>query len=170
MSTSDDQAAFLRQLEEHRGIVSSVAFAYCRDRGAREDVVQSISAELWRAYPRYDGRVAFSTWMYRVAVNAAISYYRRQTRERSRLVDPADFESLPAASEDDGDVARRTTLYRLIDGLDELERALILLYLDGNNHAEIADVLGISQTNVATKISRIKQSLRRSVASDVADD
>lgn len=166
MSTSDDQAAFLRRLDEHRGIVCSVAFAYCRDRGAREDVVQSISAELWRAYPRYDGRVTFSTWMYRIAVNAAISYYRRETRERSGPIDPADFESLPDASEDEVDVARRATLYRLIDGLDELERALILLYLDGKSHAEIADVLGISQTNVATKISRIKQALRRTVATD----
>ena len=144
----------------------SVAFAYCRDRGAREDVVQSISAELWRAYPRYDGRVTFSTWMYRIAVNAAISYYRRETRECSGPIDPADFESLPDASEDEVDVARRATLYRLIDGLDELERALILLYLDGKSHAEIADVLGISQTNVATKISRIKQALRRTVATD----
>ena len=148
----------------------SVAFAYCRDRGAREDVVQCISAELWRAYPRYDGRATFSTWMYRIAVNAAISYYRRETRERSGPIDPADFESLPAASDDEVDVARRTTLYRLIAGLDELERALILLYLDGNSHAEIADVLGISQTNVATKISRIKQALRRTVATDATDD
>ncbi len=152
----------MRKLEEHRGILASVANAYCRDRAAREDVMQSIAAELWRVYPRYDGRARFSTWMYRIAVNMAISYYRRERRHLRSVTDydQERLESLPAEPAEDED-EQRTALHQLIDGLDDLHRALLVLYLDGNSYAQIADVLGISETNVATKLSRVKERLRR---------
>jgi len=158
---NDAQAPFLAALEAHRGILVSVAAGYCRDRAEREDVVQSIVTELWHAYPRYDGRVRFSTWMYRIAVNTAISHFRRARRYDGTIgVDPQHFDTLAAPPDTGGD-ERRAALDELLASLDELQRALVVLYLDGNSYAEIADVLGISETNVATKLARIKERLRK---------
>ncbi len=161
MSTHDSaQAPFLAALEAHRGILVSVAAGYCRDNASREDVVQSIVTELWHAYPRYDGRVRFSTWMYRIAVNTAISYFRRSQRHADTVgVDPQHFDTLAAPRTEHDE--RRAVLDDLLASLDELQRALVVLYLDGNSYAEIAGVLGISETNVATKLSRIKERLRK---------
>ncbi len=155
----------MRRLDEHRGILFKVADSYCSDRDDRDDLAQNIVTQLWRAYPRFDARKAFSTWMYRIAVNVAISFYRSQAR-RVRNIAPAEdalLESIPAPEHDEGtDLA---FLGEFIQGLDDLSRALMILYLDGNPYAAIAEILGISETNVATKISRIKQKLRRQATS-----
>lgn len=149
-------------LEAHRGIVLKVAHAYCRDLADRQDLIQTIVVELWRAYPRFDRKRRFSTWLYRIAVNVAISFHRRQSRhvhEVMSLDDPA-FEQRAVAMREPAVDDQHDALYDLIASLDALHRALILLYLDGHSYAEIADVLGISETNVATKIGRIKQKFR----------
>jgi RNA polymerase sigma-70 factor (ECF subfamily) len=104
--------------------------------------------------------------MYRIAVNTAISFYRRERREGAAGADPEVLEALPAEPADDD--GGRDALHQMIDALDELHRALVLLYLDGNSYAEIADVLGISETNIATKLSRLKQRFRRDAAAEGA--
>jgi len=119
----------------------------------------------WRAFPSYDAARSFSTWMYRVALNVAISY-RRSAGSRDRhlaLVDQARLAAIPdpAATEPDD---RLRELYRAIDHLDDLNRALVLLYLEGRDYREIAEVLGITETNVATKLNRLKERMRRDVA------
>jgi len=78
MTRNSAQGAFLTSLDRHRGILFKVADAYCRDAASREDLVQDIVLQLWRAYPRFDDRARFSTWMYRIAVNVAISFYRSE--------------------------------------------------------------------------------------------
>jgi RNA polymerase sigma-70 factor (ECF subfamily) len=117
--------------------------------------------QLWRAFPSYDEKRVFSTWMYRIALNVAISLARKTGRVR-RLITPlenSDVGSIagPARPEPD---ERIDALYRALRGLDPFNRALMMLYLDERSYTEIADVLGISETNVATKISRLKQRLR----------
>jgi len=98
--------------------------------------------------------------MYRIALNVAISFYRREnTRTRYGLSD--DEQLLNAIDETANQPAEIQALCQFIDGLDSLNKALVLLYLDGNSYLEIADVLGISETNVATKISRLKQTMRQ---------
>lgn len=156
------QADFLELLDRHLGIPIKVAGAYCRDRANREDLVQEIVAQLWRSFARYDGRVAFSTWMYRVALNVAISFYRQETRRTKNveLRDPAVLEGLERTHEPGRNEALDTVLEH-VNQLDELDRAVMILYLDDEPYAEIASILGISETNVATKISRIKERLRR---------
>jgi len=165
MAIDDAQAGFVRRLDEHRGILFKVADAYCRNRVDREDLVQNIVAQLWRAYRRFDDRKSFSTWMYRIAVNVAISFYRSEIR-RTRNVAPAEasiVETIAQPPTEEPD--ERLGLVRaFIERLDPLDRALMILYLDDNSHASIAEILGISQTNVATKISRVKQRLKREVA------
>ena len=162
MGTNDPQDAFIERLNRHRGILFKVAHAYCRDPASRDDLVQDMIVQLWRAYARFDERLRFSTWMYRIVVNVAISFYRRQARTRQSLVraEARVLENLPAARETEVD-DRLIALRESIDQLDELNRALMILYLDDNSYAEIAAILGISETNVATKVARIKERLRR---------
>jgi RNA polymerase sigma-70 factor (ECF subfamily) len=166
--TNDAQTAFVERLDQHRGILIKVANAYCRDAAGREDLIAEIVAQLWRAFPKFDGRASFSTWTYRIAVNVAISCHRRE-RHKTKSLEPtgeAILERLPAPPATDADDALEI-VRQYIDQLDELNRALMMLYLDDNSYAEIAAILGISETNVATKISRIKQRLKHDIAANV---
>jgi RNA polymerase sigma factor (sigma-70 family) len=159
----DADARFAELIERHRGIVVKVAAMYCRNRADREDVAQEIVTQLWRAYPKYDATRTFSTWMYRIALNVAISFVRTNSvhvRHAVALDDRHDVED-SSTSEDD---ERVRSLYAFIEQLDALNRALLLLYLDEHSYRDIAVILGITETNVATKISRLKQRFAREVA------
>jgi RNA polymerase sigma-70 factor (ECF subfamily) len=161
LTGADAEAQFADLLERHRGIVFKVAATYCRNPADREDVAQEIVTQLWRAYPKFDATRSFSTWMYRIALNVAISFVRSNSvRERHMVaLDEAhDVEDSSAAGEEDG---RSKLLHAFIDRLDALNRALLLLYLDARSYRDIALILGITETNVATKISRLKQRFAR---------
>ena len=164
MTARQLQQRFESLLHEHRGIVYKVAALYSRSVADREDLMQEISAQLWRSFAGYDeARAKFSTWMYRIALNVAISQARRERWSEADRFEPLELHHLetvgggePIAEKDE----RLPALYAFIGQLDPLNRALILLYLEDRHYAEIADVLGISETNVATKINRIRQKLR----------
>jgi RNA polymerase sigma-70 factor, ECF subfamily len=167
MSSNDSQAAFVARLERHRAILFKVAGAYCRRPADREELVAETIAHLWRAYGRFDERLRFSTWMYRIAVNVAISFYRSDTRRRRGVLASAEsfLETLPAPAAPEED-KRLDILRELVEGLDALNRALMILYLEDYPQGEIAEILGISKTNVATKIARIKERFRRSLSAE----
>ncbi len=159
MTTPALQEKFQTLVDEHKKILYKVCYSYCRNRDDREDLAQEIIVQLWRSFASFDGRCRFSTWMYRIALNVAISFYRREsTRTRHVLSD--DEKVLNAIDETENQSAEVQALYEFIEGLEPLNKALILLYLDGNSYSEIADVVGITQTHVATKISRLKQTMR----------
>ena len=166
MASADRDRQFRELFDRHHGIVFKVAASYCGDPHDRADLAQEIAAQLWRAFPKYDGRRQFSTWMYRVALNVAISSLRADSARAGQAV-PFDA-GLHDAIGDEGSNAegdeRVRLLYRCIARLDPLNRALLLLYLDERSQAEIADILGLTQTNVATKIGRLKQRLRDDLA------
>jgi RNA polymerase sigma-70 factor (ECF subfamily) len=149
-------------LEAHRKIVFKVGNTYCRDPDDRADLAQEIATQLWRAYPSYDPARPFSTWMYRIALNVAISFVRSDgPRRRNAVPLEEDLHELADETADDPEAAQRVRdLHRFIGQLEPLNRALLLLYLEDRSYREIADVLGISETNVATKISRLKQRIR----------
>jgi RNA polymerase sigma factor (sigma-70 family) len=158
-----EQDRFLALVEEHKRILYKVANAYCRNREDRPDLIQDIVLQLWKSFGRFDDRARFSTWMYRIAMNVAISTYRS---ERRRIHDPVPIDELgldlaaaDRAMEDASDDIR--LLHQLIQRLDEMSRALIVLFLDGYDHEEIAEIVGISTSNAATRLHRIKQKLQR---------
>jgi RNA polymerase sigma-70 factor (ECF subfamily) len=149
---------FVALLEEHKRILYKIASAYCADPEDRRDLVQEIVVQLWRSFPRYDERLKFSTWMYRIGMNVAISSLRSRTRRgRETVALEADILDVSALGEA-GDDFR--LVQQLVSRLDEMSRALLILYLEGYSHAEIAEILGISVTNVGTRINRIKNRLR----------
>ncbi len=163
MTPLDRQTWFQELIHEHRGILYRIVYTYCPDPADREDLVQEMTLQLWRSFTRFDGRGKFSTWMYRICLNVAISHGRRERRRTRRLIPEGDrflegVEDLPPDSED----VRRLMDY--VQALDPLNRALILLYLDGNSYRDIAEVLGISETNVATKLNRLKNRMRRDLS------
>lgn len=163
MTARQLQQRFESLLHEHRKIVFKVAGLYSRNAADRDDLVQEMSAQLWRSFGGYDeARAKFSTWMYRIALNVAISQARRERWSEAGRFEPLEAhhletvggEAIPEQDE------RLTALYAFIGRLDPLNRALILLYLEDRSYSEMAEILGISETNVATKIGRIKQKLR----------
>ena len=158
------QAVFETLLRDHQRIVFKVAAVYARGVEDRDDLAQEICTQLWRSFADFDAaRGKFSTWMYRIALNVAISQVRRNVSLRSSAHEPLQIHHLdtiagcPGIDEPD---PRLLALSALIEQFDAVNRALILLYLEDRSYSEIADILGISQTNVATKIGRIKQKLR----------
>lgn len=151
-------------IHRHAGLIHKVAWAYCRDATDREDVVQEILLQMWRSHQRFDGRCRETTWVYRIAINVAISCWRREWRHRRKRAPDGDHAISIAAApapEPNGDVE---ALQRCIAGLPALDRALVLLWLDGNDHAAIGEVLGLSISNVGTRLHRIKDRLRTLLA------
>ena len=160
------EAAFEARLHDHAGIVRKVAASYAWNPHDRDDLMQDIIAALWQAWPRYDPSRPFATWMYRVALNVAISQVRGETRRRRHHIaydaELHDAEAPVTAHEDDEQLA---LLQQAMQSLDAMNRALLMLHLDERSHREIAEVLGISESNVGTKLTRIKAHLRAALAS-----
>jgi RNA polymerase sigma-70 factor (ECF subfamily) len=165
-SRASRQDRFLGLLDENRKILFKVAGSYARGAEDRQDLVQEMVVQLWRSFDRYDPALRFSTWMYRIALNVAISFLRSESRRARTFVAGEDeilaLAAAPAGTEDIEGGLR--AMWQAIDGLDALDRALLILYLDGQSHETIAEVLGLSPTNVGTKIGRIKTRLRRDMA------
>lgn len=160
MTTPDADSVFLAQLEAHRRIVHAVAAAHARDAADRDDLAQEIVAQLWQAFPRWDRTRRYSTWMYRIALNTAISWQRRERRRWQRQV-PTDLATLEVPAPDPTPVDERLLrLQAFLARQSEADRALLLLYLDGVRQADIAGIMGISETAVSTRIHRLKQRLR----------
>lgn len=162
----DTHRQFELLLERHRKIVFKVANTYSRHPDDRADLAQEIAAQLWRAFPAYDPERTFTTWMYRIALNVAISFVRTHAlRERHT-------EALAEAHEElvgHADVsAEADEPVRALEGFiarqAPLDRALLLLYLEQHGYRDIAEVLGITETNVATKIGRLKERIRQELA------
>ncbi len=152
---------FEQLLQQHQKIVYKVVNTYCWQADDRADLAQEIAIQLWRAFPAYDGQRKFSTWMYRIALNVAISSVRQRKNSLEYSV-PLDESHLNIGTDiaESKDHERVNCLQRFIAQLDTLNRALMLLYLEDHSYREIADIVGISETNVATKISRLKQRIR----------
>lgn len=162
MSLQAKNDQFLYLLNQHKKIVYKVCNAYCKDAEGRKDLAQEITVQLWRSFGKYNDQFKVTTWMYRIALNVAISFYRRERRNYEAASIPD--EGVAIADDSESSMERESNiqqLHQFIDQLDELNKALMILYLDNNSYQEIADVLGITETNVATKISRIKQKLKQ---------
>jgi RNA polymerase sigma factor (sigma-70 family) len=154
-------AEFLQLIRDNKGILFKISSSYCRNRDDREDLMQEIIYQLWKSAQSFDTNRKFSTWMYRIALNVAISYYRRQRRSGLRIHFGGDLHLIEdRGDEPDGTDEKIDLLQQFIAELGELEKALMILYLEERPYREIADILGITETNVATKLSRIKGRLR----------
>jgi RNA polymerase sigma-70 factor (ECF subfamily) len=153
-------ADFAALLEANRRLIFKVAHTYGRGRDDIEDLAQEIAAQSWRAFPTYDSSRRFSTWLYRIALNVAISWLRAEAPRRRQSV-PYEAQLHDAAVTATFDADDGSQILRgFIDSQGPLDRALLLLYLEERPNTEIAEILGITATNVTTKINRLKERLR----------
>jgi len=168
MPSGNISQEFIEFVDGYRKLIYKVCRMYCRNDARVKDVEQEILAQLWMVFPKYNGSCQPSTWIYRIALNTAISCYRREKKHSANRadVDQTVFQ-LPAGDENNELEEQIGRLYRVMDGFAELDKALLLLYLDDNSYEEIAKVLGITVTNVATKISRLKQRLKKIMTNEI---
>ena len=152
---------FISVIKDNQKLIFKICYSYCHNPENRKDLEQEILLQLWKSFKKFDGRVKISTWIYKIALNTAISYYRNDCKLNYKkvtidesIISHSDFEYDSELNEN------ISMLYQLIEKLNEFDKALILLYLDDNKYKDIAEILGISETNVATKISRIKKILK----------
>ncbi|MEM9300254.1 MAG: sigma-70 family RNA polymerase sigma factor [Bacteroidota bacterium] len=150
--------AFLNLIEKHQAIVYKVCKMYRDTKEDQEDLFQDILLQLWRAYPGYRGEAKVTTWMYRVALNTAISSIRKK-----RV--PLDYrEALPVSmysNDDKNDMSNKELLFEALRQLNNTERAIIALFFDGYSYKEIGEFIGITENNVGVKMSRIKERLKK---------
>lgn len=150
----------LQRIQDNKGILYKISSSYCRNAGDREDLMQEMVYQLWRSGQQFDETQKFSTWMYRIALNVAISFYRKANR--SGVTVALDAEAHFADDSPNEVLEERIgVLQRFVRELNELDKALMILYLEERPYREIAEILGISETNVATKLSRIKGRLKQ---------
>lgn len=162
MKGNNKSERFLHVIQSNKGIFYKVSNSYCRNVEDRKDLVQEIIIQLWKSFDNYDDSFKQSTWIYRISLNVAISFYRKENT-RKRISNPFT-EGILNFADDDGFEDKETglsMLQEMISQLKDLDKALILLYLEEKNHKEISQIIGISETNVATKINRIKNSLKQ---------
>ncbi|GAA0549444.1 RNA polymerase sigma factor [Chitinophaga japonensis] len=153
---------FLSVIAEYKGIIYKVASFYCRQAEDRKDLVQEIIYQLWRSFPQYNEQYKLSTWMYKVALNVSISFYRKDKRrqEHSSVLTDSILDLVPDNGPPETE-QHLQLLQQLINELPPLERALMILYLEEKSYREIAEILGLTETNTATKISRVKDKLKQ---------
>lgn len=161
VNNPEDQKGFDTFIDQNKGIIYKVASIYCKDHDDRKDLVQEIIIQLWRSFNSFNHTVKISTWTYRVALNVAISFYRKDVKRKQISTQLSDsLVSILADHETNEKEEQFIQLQYFISELKELDRALIILYLEDKSQKEIGDILGISETNVSTKMARIKEKLR----------
>lgn len=156
-----NQEEFISLVTQHKAMLYKVCNMYCSTEHDKQDLFQEIVIQLWGAYPRFRGDSKFSTWLYRIALNTAISDLRKQ-KKRVKSVEP---ELLPTEIQDiqynNEKEERLQQLYKAINHLTEIERAIVMLYLEDKSYEEMEDILGINQNNLRVKMNRIKEKLRK---------
>ncbi|WP_343534193.1 sigma-70 family RNA polymerase sigma factor [Pedobacter sp.] len=156
----DTQKIFLQQINENKGIIHKVAKMYMDNPLDQEDLFQEIVMQLWKAYPSFKGTSKFSTWMYRVALNTAIVFFKKDNRKVDKAslnehLEVADFSDSHEKEE------KLAYLYKAVQELNQIEKALIFLFLENQSHREIAQNLGITEVNARVKLNRTKEKLQQ---------
>ncbi len=151
---------FIDIIHEHERLIYKVCSIYAEDSDDRKDLYQDVVLQAWRAWPKFRAEAKASTWLYRIALNTAISRKRKPAvkahHEESILMDIAD----PA---DGMEYETYRQLYAAISRLNDLDRALVLLYLEDKSHHEIAEIMGISISNVGTRLARIRDKMKKMI-------
>ena len=156
-----NQDEFLELINQHRGMLHKVCNVYCHSEQDRQDMFQEIIIQLWKAYPRFRGDSKFSTWLYRIALNTAISDLRKQQRRVKMIYTEEAPFNISADDKDSEKEEQLQQLYKAIAGLSEIEKAIVMLYLEDKSYDEMEEILGINQNNLRVKMNRVKEKLRK---------
>lgn len=159
--TKELEHKFISEFEQHQNIIHKVCSIYTNNQEAHNDLFQEITIQLWKAYPKFRGEAKFTTWMYRIGLNTAITLYRKGKRS----IKTEDFENVLYKIEsneyDDTEEQQLKLMYKAIRQLGDIDKALVFLYLEDKNYKEIAETIGISEVNARVKMNRIKTRLKK---------
>jgi len=155
---NDLKKRFLKLMDEHQGIVHHISIMYANSLEERNDLSQEIILQLWRSFSSFQNQSKLSTWLYRVALNTAITYLRKSKKFKWTTLDKAD--GIATESHDDLDEDIRY-LYQSINKLSKVDRAITMLYLEEHSYEEMAEILGITPVNVGVRVNRIKKKLKK---------
>ena len=159
MKPQTKEELFTDVVHAHRNIIYKVCYMYATDEYTLEELYQETVINLWKAFPQFKEHSKMSTWVYRIAMNTCISYFRKSSVRPTTI--PITFHMETTLADDSAQSGYLRELYRMISQLGKLDRALILLWLEDKSYQEIADVLGITKANVAVKINRVKEKLKK---------
>ena len=162
------QKEFIEQVMASQGIIHKVCGMYCDDEEDRRDLFQEILIHLWKSYPSFRGEAKFSTWVYRVGLNVAIQHLRKAKKKKEDTASPESFDTIPQMEANEVPEEEIRLLHKAIGKLNEVEKAIVMLYLEEVADDEIADIIGISQNYVRVKMTRIKAKLKK-IANPVED-
>lgn len=154
-----DKSEFLTIIKEYEKIIFKVTLLYTSDHEDQKDLFQEIVFQLWKSFHRFRGDSKISTWIYRVALNTAITHVKR-SKHRTESLSTEEFALAVIDPSDEGQQERIRQLYLQIEYLNKIDKGIILLYLEGNSHEEIARITGFTKSNVGTRLGRIKQRLK----------
>lgn len=161
MDKQEQQQFFQEIIEQHKGILFKVARTYCPDEEDRQDLIQEMMIQIWLSIHKYNNQYKISTWLYRIALNVAISFYHKSLTRTKRYTN-LNEQMMEIPVEDKSENERQLNLLeQFISELKEIDKSLMILYLEDKSHAEIAEILGMSVSNVGTKLGRIKDKLKR---------
>jgi RNA polymerase sigma-70 factor (ECF subfamily) len=157
--TNDKETCFLQQIEAHKGILYKICRIYQDKKQEQKDLLQEMILQLWRSYDSFRGESKFSSWMYRVAFNTAISYFRKENKHNTSVLEtyhdlPDELHTIKEKEE------RLAIFYKAVQQLTKVEKALIFLYMQGQSSDEIAEILGISSVNVRVRMNRTKEKIK----------
>ncbi len=147
---------FIDQIQKHQGILHKICFVYSNRNADKKDLYQEIVLQLWKSYPAFRQEAKFSTWMYRVALNTAITLNKKAAlfgNHKTQLSDEYAIAEIIDYSED------IKILYKAISKLSKIEKAIVMLWLEEKAYSEIAEIVGISEKNVSVKLVRSKKKL-----------
>jgi RNA polymerase sigma factor (sigma-70 family) len=161
LQKQEAESDFEKHIRENELLLHKVCHIYAYTDADRQDLFQEIVIQLWKAYPNFKGDAKFSTWMYRVAINTAITGLRR----KKHFITSYEPASLPVHLSDDNfsyaEEERLQQLYKAIEQLNEVEKAIVMLYMEDRSYEDMEEILGISQGNLRVKMNRIKDRLRQ---------
>ena len=154
---------FLKSINQYQGIIIKVCRMYCADNEDAEDLFQDILFQLWRSWPTFNSAAKLSTWMYRISLNTAITRLRKNKRRPLLKSLSLAQHSIPNDPSERLDILFDEELQDAIASLDKMDRGIVMLYLDEKSYKEIAEIMGLSESNVGVKINRIKEKLRKTI-------
>ncbi len=158
-----DQEKFLEILEQNRAIIAKISGVYTNNQQDRNDLICEIIFQMWKSASKFREDSKWSTWIYRVALNTALNYKRHKNRTRMISIDDKEFSSAQIFMPIDQEPQWIETIYEAINRLDEIGKGLVLLHLDGFTHKEIGNIMGMSISNIGTRLHRIKLQMKESI-------
>lgn len=161
MQKQEVESRFEKHISKHELLLYKICRVYAYNKADRQYLYQEIVIQLWKAFPKFKGDAQFSTWLYRVAINTAITGLRKKKKSIMSYLPVTSLEQMGDENSSTGEEERLEQLYKAIEQLNDVEKAIVMLYMEERSYNDMEEILGISQGHLRVKMNRIKEKLRQ---------